>query len=115
MPHPSPDCAPDCYGCKLRSIQFGNVEAPAERVMEQRMERDLPAYRRLRANGLQPKTTKNCAELETRAHSQREIEIGGLVEPKLLRQYESRISEGMAASRDLGFSTSDVAGWKKVG
>jgi len=25
LPHPRPDCPEDCFGCKLRSINFGMV------------------------------------------------------------------------------------------
>lgn len=102
----------DCFGCKLHSIQFGNVEAPTERIIEKRMDRDLPAYSRLRAQGLQPRTTKGCAELETRAHSQLEIEMGKLIDPPLLRRHGNEIAEGMAMARDSGFTTSDVKDWK---
>ena len=102
----------DCFGCKLHSIQFSNVEPPTERIIEKRMERDLPAYARLRAQGLQPRTTRDCAELETRAHSQLEIEMGKLIDPPLLRKHGNEIAEGMAAAKDAGYTTGDVKGWK---
>lgn len=110
--HNEPDLS--CFRCKLVSIQFGNVEAPAERVIEKRMERDLPAYARLRAQGLQPRATKDCAELEGRAHSQLEIEMGKLIDPPLLKKHRNEIAEGMAMARDSGFTTSDVKQWKQA-
>lgn len=110
--HDRPD--PDCFRCKLVSIQFSNVEPPTERLIEQRMEKDLPAYAALRKQGLQPPRTKHAAELATRANSQLEIEMGKLIAPDLLRQHEGQISEGMAMARDAGYTTTDVAGWKKA-
>lgn len=104
---------PSCFRCKLVSVRFGNVDELAERRIEKQQERDLPAYQRLRANGIQPKSTRGCAELETRAHSQLEVELGGLIEPKLLRRHSSEISEGMQMAREHGFGVEDVAGWKK--
>lgn len=105
------DCR--CFARKLRTIQFTAVEPPAERLIEQRMSKDLPAYARLRAQGLQPRTTKNCAELEKRAESQLEIELGKLIDPPLLRKHGGEIAEGMAQAKDAGYTTSDVKQWKQ--
>lgn len=111
--HPdSCDCDACQFKAKLRTVQFGNVQPPAERLHEQRLDKDLPAYARLRANGLQPPSTRNAAELETRAHNQMEIEMGKLIAPPLLRQYQGEISEGMAIARDAGYGIDDIRGWK---
>ena len=104
------DCG--CFKRKLRTIQFSNVEPPTERVIEKRMDRDLPAYARLRAQGLQPRTTRHCAELETRAQSQVEIEMGKLIAPDLLRKHGSEIAEGTAMAREAGFGIGDLRAWK---
>ena len=104
------DCK--CFARKLRSIQFSNVMPPPERIVEQRQNRDLPAYARLRAQGLQPLSTRNCAELEGRAGSQLEIEMGKLIDPPLLRRHRNEIAEGMAMARDAGYTTGDVKQWK---
>jgi hypothetical protein len=40
------------------------------------MHKDVEAYRRLRKDGVQPKSTKGAAELEKRAGSKWEIESG---------------------------------------
>jgi hypothetical protein len=98
----------------LVSIQFSNVEPPSERIVERHQNADLPAYARLRANGIQPPQTKGCAELEKRANSQLEVELGKLIDPPLLRKHQNEIADGMALARDCGFTTADVAGWKKA-
>jgi hypothetical protein len=96
----------DCFGCKVQSIEFGNVEPPAERAIEKRMDKDLPAYQRMRYQGLQPPRTKGAAELEARAHSQIEIDLGKLIEPKLLKRSQGAIDDGMAIAKQIN---SDMA------
>lgn len=110
----------ECFGCKLSSIQFGNVEAPPQRAVEARLERDLPAYRRLRQQGLQPKATRGAAELETRAESQWEIEHGRIVAPAVQSQMFSAmadaqhaVQEGEARAKSEGYDMNDIREWKK--
>lgn len=109
----------DCFGCKLVSVQFGNVEAPPERLIEAQRAKDLPAYQSLRHQGLQPKATKGCHELATHAHTQFEIDMHGLVEPTLWKKTGSAVTdtmqmvrEGMRDARDMGVTTQDVKQWK---
>lgn len=101
----------DCFGCHLVSVQFGGEPTP-ETVMERHRERDLPAYQRLRRNGLQPPGTKNCAELEQRAESQLEVQMGKLIDPKLLRQHSNEIAEGMYLAKELGTTPETMREWK---
>lgn len=116
---PSSGHPQDCYGCKLRTIQFGNVEPPAERLIDAQRGRDLPAYQRLRQQGFQPKHTKGCAELETRAHSQFEIDMHGLVEPGLWRKsagvigdVQAAVQEGMRAAREQNVGVDEIKSWR---
>ena len=52
-----------CTGCKLRTLQFN--DGPADQtLMERRWQKDMPAYARLRADGLQPRHIDGSAELE---------------------------------------------------
>ena len=101
---------PDCYGCKLRSVQFGRVEPTAQSQMERQWDRDLPAYKRLRDQGLQPRTTQGAAELEQRAASQLEVNMGKLIDPALLRKHGGQIAEGMHMARESGWSPVDTHG-----
>lgn len=110
-----------CFARKLRTVQFGNVEAPSERLMEQRLDRDLPAYRRLRNQGLQPKMTRGCAELEQRANTQFEIDHHKLVASDLWRKagpavedITTMVREGMAQARDAEYTLDDVKRWKEA-
>ena len=76
------NCASDCFGCKIQTISIAASAMPtrseAARVEHetQIMHRDVAAYKRLRKDGVQPKSIKGAAELETRAGSKWEIETG---------------------------------------
>ena len=81
MPRPHQDRHPTfvegCFGCKLLTIHYGRPPTPQSR-MEQRWQQDMPAYKRLRADGLQPKSIDDCATLERHADNQLEVEMGHL-------------------------------------
>ena len=103
----------DCFGCKIRSVQLGNVEPSPQTKMERRWERDLPAYARLRRNGLQPPSTQNCAELETRATTQREVEMGRIINPQAWAQVGGAVQEAEAIAKESHFGIDDIREWKK--
>ena len=95
-----------CFACKIRSINIapsatpsrrGGSEAATNKATEQRWEQDHPAYRRLRANGLQPRSLDGAAELESRAVDRFEIEMGHLV-PK---EQHAEVREGLALAQEL--------------
>lgn len=58
------------------SMPTRNSDAAIRNAHEKQLERDLPAYARLRAEGMQPKSTVGAAELEARAESRFEVEYG---------------------------------------
>ena len=76
------NCADDCFGCKIQTISIAASAMPtrSEAASIERnteiMHRDVAAYKRLRKDGVQPKSIKGAAELETRAGSRWEIETG---------------------------------------
>jgi hypothetical protein len=73
-------CPDTCFGCKVGSIGFAPSAMPtrSEASTVERetkiMHKDVAAYRRLRKNGLQPKSVKGSARLEARANSKWEVE-----------------------------------------
>jgi hypothetical protein len=76
------DCAEDCFGCKIQTISISSAAletrstvAQTERATEA-MHTDVAAYKRLRKDGLQPKSVKGAARLEKSAGSKWEIETG---------------------------------------
>ena len=105
------DCG-RCFKCRegrgcIRSVTFGAVPGGTRKQTvvkinqtDKQWEKDMPAYKRLRHNGLQPKRIDDCAELESKATDQYEVELGTIV-PKA---YKSRIEEGLAISKELEVS-----------
>jgi hypothetical protein len=103
----------DCFGCKLATIQFSNVEPPPERTMEIRFTRDMDAYKRLRRQGYQPRMTKNCAEVEARAKTKFEVENLVYLDrsENTIREQERRLEDlqqGMNASQAVPWDLNDA-------
>ncbi len=98
-----------CFRHKLKSIQFSKVRKSPQTLMEKRWERDMPAYQRLRRNGVQPKAIDGCAEIEARAMDQREIEIGHMIPKEVLGQ----VAEMEAVTRELEWNPVDSIAAKK--
>jgi hypothetical protein len=95
---------------KIRSVQFGSVpggtRAGRERTdqinqTEKNWERDMPAYRRLRADGLQPRNVDGAAHLEAKANDSLEVSNGLLMtDPKIPARMKELKAE--ADSKDVG-------------
>lgn len=106
----SPDCGPDCFGCKAASIRFSGELTPnrtpevvQQREFEKRMSRDNDAYRRLRREGYQPKAVQGAADVEQFATSRFEVESGyRLSSAKVGRKYD----ETQKALVEAGIQTS---------
>lgn len=77
-----------CQACKYTSVQTGNVFVPVQGQAEKQWEKDLPAYARLRAQGLQPKSTSGTAYLESHATTEYEI-VSGRVQPDAAKLQEA--------------------------
>lgn len=95
-----------CFACKLRTVAIApstmpsrNPRAAQVKATEQRWEDDMPAYRRLRANGIQPRGIDGCAELEAKAADRFEVETGHVFKTREERQ---KVREGMAQAAELG-------------
>jgi hypothetical protein len=86
--HDVENCTVDnCFKCKCATFQVSakatptrSADAIARMEFERTQEKDIPAYKRLRAAGLQPKSTRGAAELESRAESRWEVETGQRLE-----------------------------------
>ena len=68
-----------------------SVQARAQR----REDADLDAYRRLRKNGLQPKSHVGAAALEKAAFTRNEIETGTLIRNRRLAEQAQRAADVM--------------------
>ena len=107
MPRPHTDRHPEfvdgCFACKLRSVHYGGPPSP-QTLMEARWERDMPAYARLRRNGLQPKAIDGCSTLEQHAETQLEVEMGAL----FTKEQMPSVLTGMEIARELKESADDA-------
>jgi hypothetical protein len=94
-----PTDVPGCFACHLANVQFAKPSFSSlnTTLTERRWEKDMPAYKRLRQNGLQPKGIDGSAQLETRANDRLEVEMGHLLNKGEL----ARAREGMAMAREM--------------
>jgi len=97
-------CNPDCFGCKAAGVSFSSSAMPTRsnvrntEVETAVMHKDVAAYKRLRKDGLQPKSVKGSAALEARADSRWEVEtgqrIGDVKIGKRLDEVQGAINKG---------------------
>lgn len=66
--------------------------------VEKQWSRDMPAYKRLRQDGTQPKRIDGCAELEARAVDRQEIEMGHLYKNE---KEKVHMQEGMRLAEEM--------------
>lgn len=78
--HPNLDVE-GCFGCRVAGISFGTntTTTRGQSVAEinqraKNWDKDMPAYKRLRKNGVQPKSIDGAAALEARASTVAEVE-----------------------------------------
>lgn len=78
--HPTLDVE-GCFGCKIASTSFGanstttrGLQVANTNRTARNWDRDMPAYKRLRKNGLQPRQIDGSAELEKKATERWQIE-----------------------------------------
>lgn len=95
-----PDYVEGCWGCHAASIQFGSTSpvVAAQSAADRQLAKDRDAYKRLRNDGLQPKSLDGSSTLESTVNSQFDIDLGRVI-PK---EERSRVEEGMAMVREGG-------------
>ena len=78
--HPGLDVE-GCFGCKVAGVSFGanSTTTRGARVAEinqtaKNWDKDMPAYKRLRQNGLQPRSVDGAAQLEAGAETAAQVE-----------------------------------------
>tara|TARA_R110000868_G_C10835895_1_gene759697 strand:+ start:141 stop:416 length:276 start_codon:yes stop_codon:yes gene_type:complete len=80
--HPNLDVE-GCFGCRVAGIRMATnsttsrgAQVAATNQTERNWKQDLPAYKRLRADGLQPKRIDGAANVERRAQEKWQVETG---------------------------------------
>ena len=79
----------DCLGCKLVSLQFQGVDEHSIEVRkrDRQFAVDAAAYRRLKADGIQPRGVDKSAMAEKLASNKAEIELGHSLHPEQVKAY----------------------------
>jgi len=80
--HPSLDVE-GCFACRVSGVRMG-MNTTTTRGMavdginktERSWQKDMPAYKRLRENGLQPKSIDGAANVEKKAEHSWQVETG---------------------------------------
>ena len=80
--HPDLD-VDGCFGCKIANVSVSSSAMPNRRKQahsinqkEARWDKDMDAYKRLRQDGLQPKSIDGSAEVEKKAKTEFQVESG---------------------------------------
>lgn len=79
-------CCPD-YKTHIRGINIGNFPTPTTEK-ERKWDKDMPAYKRLRQDGLQPKQIDGSYVLERNARHEREVEMGRPLTPETISVFD---------------------------
>jgi len=86
--HPGLDVE-GCFGCRVAGVSFGanesttrGAQVKAINQREKGWNRDMPAYKRLREQGLQPRLIDGAAVLESSATEKWQIEGTTVAEAK---------------------------------
>ena len=99
---------PDCFGCKVQSVAIGRAsdmptrrpEAVASKQYETARQKDISAYKRLRAEGLQVKGTLGAARLEQTARTEFELQSGRVAPTasmsRCIEEGQKEVAERMA-------------------
>ncbi len=102
--HPNLD-DPDCFGCRISGISFAAAAMPTRRAgvnateaTQRQWDKDIPQYRALRAQGLQPKSVDGCDELAAIARD--DHVINGV--PRLAPHMEDVLCSGAEALERMG-------------
>lgn len=102
--HPEP--VDGCFACRIATVMVAPSATPTRsphaaevKAREARWGRDMPAYKRLRKNGQQPRCIDGCAELESKAASAAEIELGITNVPAA---YRSQVEDAATLNREMG-------------
>jgi hypothetical protein len=80
--HPTLDVE-GCFGCRVSAIRMGantttsrGAQVESVNKTERGWQKDMPAYKRMRREGLQPKSIDGAAEVEKKAEHKWQVETG---------------------------------------
>src|ERR1700723_2799926 len=83
--------ADTCFGCRLKTLQFQGMAAQARRDKDSSLDKDLGAYKSMRAQGVQPKHVFGSYEVQQQAGTKFEAENQTIMSPELRKEFASRL------------------------
>ena len=96
----------DCWACKASTVGVSAEAMPTRKprvaevnAKQAQWDRDMPAYKAMRQQGIQPPSVDGAADLQAQASDKCEIEMGKIIPFKDLRD---RVTEGQTASKEMG-------------
>jgi hypothetical protein len=89
----------DSQADHYRSIRMNPTGPQPQTAFERQLDKDRPAYKRLKDEGLQPARLKGAAELERRAQSKFEIEAGRILPDAQAKRIDSAVVEAAQVQR----------------
>lgn len=101
----------DCFGCKLRSLQFGSEPTKAS-LTEKQWQRDMDAYAAMRAQRLQPMQIDGCAELQARATDKWEVERNLILDKRLHKEHLLAIKDAETILAENPTPATTVKEWR---
>lgn len=94
-----PSFVEGCYACRIGQVTFGSGTSETKTggsggslKMERQLEKDRPAYKAMKDQGLKPGKLIGAHELMTKAETKFEIESGKLM-PGKAKEIESAVKE----------------------
>lgn len=95
-----------CAPCRWASIGISAEATPTRKpriaevnAKQAEWDRDMPAYKAMRRQGIQPPSIDGAADLQARATDKCEIEMGKIIPFKDLRD---AVTEGHVRSQEMG-------------
>lgn len=90
---PSPECEAGCFGCKTLTIRFDKLDERSMNVRQRDKDfaKDAAAYRRLKADGLQPRGVDKSAMLEKAANHKSEVQLGRSMHSSEIKSFNREI------------------------
>jgi hypothetical protein len=84
-----------------RAVRLDPSGTQPQTQFEKRLDKDRPAYKRLKDEGLQPARVSGAAELEKRAQSRWEIEAGRILPDSQAKRVDEAVQTAADVTRSV--------------
>lgn len=84
-----------------RAVRLDPSGTQPQTAFEKQLDKDRPAYKRLKDEGLQPARMKGAADLERRAQSKFEIEAGRILPDSQAKRVDEAVATAAQIQRSV--------------